>query len=69
MDLRRVQLDDDHHVLVGTLPSELLLEDDAFEALWLARPADPPTIHVHGWSGPAPRWKRAFGRDYASQAR
>lgn len=49
---------------IGTLPGHLIPAADDFECWWSRRPAVPPTITVNGWTGPAPRFKQAYERDY-----
>src|SRR5437870_6918987 len=48
----------------GRLPMELIGTPQVFEDAWALRPAEKPIITVQGWTGPAPRWMRAFERNY-----
>jgi alkylated DNA repair dioxygenase AlkB len=57
-------LDVRHSIKIGRLPDYLLIAGANFETLWAQYPAVAPTIRVHGWVGPAPRWKQAYDRNY-----
>jgi alkylated DNA repair dioxygenase AlkB len=63
-DLRRVDLDDTHAVLVGTLPASLVPDAIAFDTLWSTHPTDFHEIKMHGRPVKTPRWQQAYGADY-----
>ena len=50
-ELRRIDLDDAHAVLVGALPAPLVLDDAGFEALWSIHPSDFHEIKMHDVPG------------------
>lgn len=64
VDLKRVPLDDTHAVMVGMLPSSLVLDADGFEALWSTHPDRFHEITMHGRRVKTPRWQQAYGADY-----
>lgn len=63
-ELRRVELDDTHAVLVGTLPPSLVPDAAAFDELWSSHPTDFHEIKMHGRPVKTPRWQQAYGADY-----
>lgn len=58
------ELEDGHHLLVGTLPPQLLPDAARFENLWSLHPARPHEVRMLGRRIPTPRWQQAYGRDY-----
>lgn len=62
--LRRVSLDETHHLEVGELPPELLPDQAAFDALWSLHPDEFHEIVMHGRKVRTPRWQQAYGADY-----
>lgn len=62
--MQRVPLGDDHHVLLGRLPEELVLDPSGFDRLWALHPEDKHLIQIHGRLVPTPRWQQAYGKDY-----
>lgn len=48
----------------GSLPQELAVDEEAFEALWALHPDTFHTIMMHGRPVQTPRWQQAYGRDY-----
>lgn len=63
-ELRRIDLDEAHAVLVGELPAELVLDAAGFAALWSIHPAEFHEIKMHGRPVKTPRWQQAYGTDY-----
>lgn len=64
VELRRVDLDEHHALLVGELPPEQRLDAAAFAALWSIHPDDFHEIKMHGRPVKTPRWQQAYGADY-----
>ncbi len=64
VELRRVELDETHEVLVGALPPTLVPDAEAFERLWSIHPDDFHEIKMHGRRVKTPRWQQAYGADY-----
>lgn len=64
VELRRVDLDEHHALLVGELPPEQRLDAPAFAALWSIHPDDFHEIKMHGRPVKTPRWQQAYGADY-----
>ncbi|KAI9034109.1 oxidoreductase [Hyaloraphidium curvatum] len=62
--LRALALDPKHHVLVGSLPRELLLTAAAFEDLWNLHPAEFASMTMYGRDVLAPRWSQNYGKEY-----
>ena len=58
------RLDDQHSILTGELPVELVLNPMEFEQLWEMHPQDFHLVKIHGRLVPTPRWQQAFGWDY-----
>jgi alkylated DNA repair dioxygenase AlkB len=61
----------DHHELPGGssfwsgwLPSALVPDGEAFDALWGLHPEGHHVIKIHGRLVPTPRWQQAYGVDY-----
>jgi alkylated DNA repair dioxygenase AlkB len=63
-ELRRIDLDETHAVLVGELPASLVLDAAGFAALWSIHPPDFHEIKMHGRPVKTPRWQQAYGTDY-----
>lgn len=60
----RTRLDESHEFFVGTLPDDLVPDEEQFEALWAMHPAEYHEIKIHGRHVKTPRWQKAYGRDY-----
>jgi alkylated DNA repair dioxygenase AlkB len=63
-ELRRIDLDETHAVLVGELPASLVLDAAGFAALWSIHPTEFHEIKMHGRPVKTPRWQQAYGTDY-----
>ena len=63
-ELRRIDLDETHAVLVGELPASLVLDAAGFAALWSIHPPEFHEIKMHGRPVKTPRWQQAYGTDY-----
>jgi alkylated DNA repair dioxygenase AlkB len=62
--LERHELPDGSLFWSGALPDELLVEGEAFEALWSLHPETYHTIKMHGRPVKTPRFQQAYGADY-----
>jgi alkylated DNA repair dioxygenase AlkB len=58
------QLDAEHRLYCGHLPTSLLPTEAEFDALWRQHPAQYHEILMHGRPVKTPRWQQAYGRDY-----
>ena len=63
-ELKRIDLDDQHAVLIGDLPSQLRLTPALFEACWVMHPDSFHEVRLFGRRVPVPRWSETYGRDY-----
>jgi len=58
------QLDEQHVLFRGHLPSSLVAQDAEFETLWSLHPSEFHEIMMHGRLVTTPRWQQAYGKDY-----
>lgn len=61
---RSTKLDEQHEVLVGSLPASLIPNQDGFDALWALHPETFHEIKMVGRLVRTPRWQQAYGMDY-----
>lgn len=59
-----IQLDDHCTALSGSIPDEILPDEEAFEALWRMHPEEHSEVQIHGRLVKVPRWDCAYERDY-----
>lgn len=53
-----------HVFWVGTLPDELVFDDETFEEVWRMHPEEFHIINMRGVPVKTPRWQQAYGVDY-----
>ena len=61
---RKVDLSDQHHVLVGRLPDQFNFSQARFDEIWNLHPEEYHVVNMMGKDIPTPRWQQAYGMDY-----
>lgn len=59
-----IDLDSQHRLWCGKLPSHLLPNADPFETLWALHPPHFHTLQIHGRQVQTPRWEQAYNLPY-----
>ena len=68
-EIRVINLDADHELLLGRIPERLLPADDLFDELWNLHPPEFHEIIMAGKPTKMPRWEQAYGRTYQYSGR
>lgn len=63
LDFEHTKLHTGDRFWTGRLP-DLILNEIAFDELWMLHPSEFSEILIHGRRVKTPRWGQAFGRDY-----
>ena len=61
---KATNLDENHQIWIGELPSHMLDVLPSFDTLWDLHPSEYHIVKILGKEIPTPRWQQAYGFDY-----